>query len=89
MMIRLISSERLKWMFLTGVVAIGTGFTAKNVISYPTECIREEVVKILCHTQRNFKRFHHFLVFFLNKSKKPLHLNKEILKCFSLILFGR
>ena len=41
MMIRLISSERLKWMFLIGVVAIGTGFTAKNVISYPTECIRE------------------------------------------------
>ena len=30
---------------MIGVVAIGAGFTAKNVISYPTECIREEVVQ--------------------------------------------
>ena len=42
---RLISSERSKWIFLIGVVAIGAGFTAKNLISYPTECIREEVVQ--------------------------------------------
>jgi len=28
-----------------GVVAIGAGFTAKNVISYPTECMKEEVVQ--------------------------------------------
>ena len=42
---RLISSERSKWIFLIGVVAIGAGFIAKNVISYPTECIREEVVQ--------------------------------------------
>ena len=40
---RLISSERSKWIFLTGVVAISAGFTAKNVISYPTECMKEEV----------------------------------------------
>ena len=45
MMNRLISSERSKWIFLIGVVAIGAGFTAKDVISYPTECIREEVVQ--------------------------------------------
>ena len=30
---------------MIGVVAIGAGFTAKNVISYPTECMREEVVQ--------------------------------------------
>ena len=41
---RLISSERSKWIFVIGVVAIGAGFTAKNVISYPTECMSEEVV---------------------------------------------
>ena len=42
---RLISSERSKWFFVIGVIAIGSGFTAKNVISYPTECMREEVAQ--------------------------------------------
>ena len=42
---RLISSERSKWIFLIGVVAIGGGFTAKNVISYPNECMSAEVVQ--------------------------------------------
>ena len=42
---RLISSERSKWIFVIGVVAIGAGLTAKNVISYPTECMSEEVVQ--------------------------------------------
>ena len=42
---RLFSSDRSKWIFVIGVVAIGAGFTAKNVISYPTECIREEVLQ--------------------------------------------
>ena len=42
---RLMSSERSKWIFVISVVAIGAGFTAKNVISYPTECMREEVVQ--------------------------------------------
>ena len=42
---RLISSERSKWIFVIGLVAIGAGFTAKNVISYPTECRSEEVVQ--------------------------------------------
>ena len=42
---RLISSERSKWIFVFGLVAIGTGFTANNVISYPTECMSEEVVQ--------------------------------------------
>ncbi len=31
--------------FLIGVFAIGAGFTAKNVISFPPECISEEVVR--------------------------------------------
>ena len=44
---RLISSERSKWIFVIGVVAIGAGFTANNVISYPTECMSEEVVQDL------------------------------------------
>ena len=42
---RLLSCERTKWFFVVGVVAISAGFTAKNVISYPTECIKEEIVK--------------------------------------------
>ena len=36
---RLLSSERAKWIFVIGVIAIGAGYTAKNVISYPTECM--------------------------------------------------
>lgn len=57
---RLISSERSKWIFIIGVVAIGAGFTAKNVISYPTECMREEVVRDFLTpigTTRNFTIF--------------------------------
>ena len=53
---RLISSERTKWLFVIGVVAISAGFTAKNVISYPTECIKEEMAKdfvLLKATARN------------------------------------
>ena len=42
---RLISSERSKLFFLIGVVAIGAGFTAKNVIIYSTECMSHEVVQ--------------------------------------------
>ena len=42
---RLISSERSKWIFVIGVISIGAGFTAKNVISYPIECVKEEMVK--------------------------------------------
>ena len=33
------TSARSKWIFVIGLVAIGAGLTAKNVISYPTECI--------------------------------------------------
>ena len=40
---RLLSCERTKWIFVIGVFAIGAGFTAKNVISYPTECMTEEI----------------------------------------------
>ncbi len=39
---KLLASERSKWIFIIGVVAIGVGFTAKNVISYPTECLPEK-----------------------------------------------
>ena len=41
----LLVSERTKWIFVIGVVAIGAGFSAKNIISYPTECMQEEIVK--------------------------------------------
>ena len=41
---KFLSGERNKWIFVIGVVAIGAGFIAKNVISYPTECIKEEIV---------------------------------------------
>ena len=45
---------------MIGVVAIGAGFTAKNVISYPTECMSEEVVQDFVTpvgTTRNFTIF--------------------------------
>tara|TARA_Y100001968_G_C19015478_1_gene552611 strand:- start:6 stop:188 length:183 start_codon:yes stop_codon:yes gene_type:complete len=44
---RLISSERKKWIFVIGLVAIGAGLTANNVISYPTECIKKEIISDL------------------------------------------
>ncbi|WP_193741899.1 MULTISPECIES: hypothetical protein [Prochlorococcus] len=31
-------SERTKWLLAIGVLAISTGLTAHNVISYPEEC---------------------------------------------------
>ena len=54
---RLISSERSKWIFVIGVVAIGAGFTAKNVISYPTECMNEEVVQDFVTPKGNTSNF--------------------------------
>ena len=57
---RLISSERSKWIFLIGVVAIGAGFTAKNVISYPTECMSEEVVQDFVRTKETPRNFNIF-----------------------------
>ncbi len=57
---RLISSERLKWIFVIGVVAIGAGFTTKNVISYPTECIRENVVQDFVTLKGNSRKFNIF-----------------------------
>tara|TARA_B100000965_G_scaffold3913_1_gene3068 strand:- start:2873 stop:3013 length:141 start_codon:yes stop_codon:yes gene_type:complete len=41
---RILSSKRSKWIFLIGLLAIGAGFTAKNVISYPSECTTPEMV---------------------------------------------
>ena len=35
---KLLLSERAKWVFIIILIGIGAGFTAKNVISYPTEC---------------------------------------------------
>ena len=43
---RLISGERSKWIFVIGLVAIGAGFTAKNVMSYPTESTTPEMVTL-------------------------------------------
>ena len=42
----LLNSERAKVIAVIAVVAIGTGVTAKNVISYPTECMTEEMVNL-------------------------------------------
>ena len=43
---RVLSSERTKWIFVIGLVAIGAGITAKNVISYPQDCLDNITVKI-------------------------------------------
>ena len=42
----LLNSERAKVIAVIAVVAIGTGVTAKNVISYPTECMTKEMVNL-------------------------------------------
>ena len=42
----LLTSERSKWIFVIGLVSIGAVLTAKNVISYPNECLQAEPVEI-------------------------------------------
>ena len=54
---RIISSERSKWIFVIGLVAIGVGFTAKNVISFPTECMREEMAHEFASPNGTTKNF--------------------------------
>ena len=44
---RLLLRERAKWIFLIGLVAIGVGFTANAVITYPTECMQEDMASNL------------------------------------------
>ncbi len=70
---RLISSERSKWIFVIGVIAIGAGFTAKNVISYPTECMTEEVVHDFGSHKGN-TRISAFSSFISSISPKSLYL---------------
>ena len=43
---RLLSSERAKVIAVILVVGVGTAITAKNVISYPTECMTEEMAGV-------------------------------------------
>ena len=38
----LLNSERAKVIAVIAIVAIGTGVTAKSVISFPTECTGEQ-----------------------------------------------
>ena len=39
---RLSNNERAKVLTVITIVAVGTGITAKNVISFPTECMTEQ-----------------------------------------------
>ena len=41
-----LASDRSKWIFVIGLVAIGAGFTAKNVISYPSECVPDKGLEV-------------------------------------------
>ena len=41
-----LASDRSKWIFVIGLVAIGAGFTAKNVISYPSECVPNKGLEV-------------------------------------------
>ena len=70
---RLLSSERSKWIFVIGVVAIGAGFSAKNVISYPIECMSEEVVLDFV-TPKGTTRNSPFSSFSLSISQKRLYI---------------
>ena len=42
----LLNSERATVLAVIAIVAVGTGVTAKNVISYPTECITEQQAQV-------------------------------------------
>ena len=42
-----LAGERSKWIFVIGLVAIGAGFTAKNVISYPAECTPDASTEVI------------------------------------------
>ena len=57
MISRLLSSERTKWIFVIGLIAIGAGFTMKNVISYPTECVKEEIVKGFVLPNETYRKY--------------------------------
>ena len=70
---RLISSDRSKWIFVIGVIAIGAGFTAKNVISYPTECMTEEVVNEFV-SPKGSTRISPFTSLFSSISPKSLYI---------------
>ena len=43
---KILVSERSKWIYGIVGVAIVAGFTAKNVISYPTECGPEKGLEV-------------------------------------------
>ena len=43
---RLLSGERFKWIFLIRFLGVVAGFTPKNVISYPDECMTTEMVTL-------------------------------------------
>ena len=64
---RLLLSERTKWIFVIGIVAIGAGFSAKNVISYPTECMQEEIVKDFGSSNENTRIFSIYKLLFPQK----------------------
>ena len=38
-----LNNERAKVIVVVLTIAVGTAFTARNVISYPTECMTEEM----------------------------------------------
>ena len=43
---RLLGNERAKVLAVVLIVAVGTAVVAKNAISYPTECMTEEMVNL-------------------------------------------
>ncbi len=40
------SNQRSKWIFVIGLIAIGSGLTVKHIISFPTACGNEEKVSL-------------------------------------------
>ena len=53
----LLSSKNSKWIFVIGLVAIGAGFTAKNVISYPNECAPGKPVEVSRMIEGHFTNY--------------------------------
>ena len=48
----LLKSDRAKVLAVIAIVAVGTGLAAKNVISYPTECMKEQQAQVYEHVTR-------------------------------------
>ena len=60
---------------MIGLVAINAGFTAKNEISYSTECIKEKGAQDLVSPKETTMNFYIFSLSLPQKDQKGIKLN--------------